>query len=47
MKTSRSSHYYKRKGDKAKDAILLEKIRTIATEFPCYGYRRVTAQLRR
>jgi len=47
MKTSRSSHYYKSIGDKTKDAILLEKIRTIATEFPCYGYRRVTAQLRR
>jgi len=44
---SRSKHYYKPKGDKNRDAILLEKIRAIATEFPCYGYRRVTAQLRR
>ena len=47
MKTSRSSHYYKPKGDENRDAILLEKIREVATEFPCYGYRRVTAQLRR
>ena len=47
MKTSRSGHYYKSKGNKKRDAILLEKIRAIATEFPCYGYRRVTAQLRR
>jgi len=47
MKTSRSGHYYKSKGNKKGDAFLLERIRTIATEFPCYGYRRVTAQLRR
>ena len=46
MKTSRSGHYYKSK-DKKSDAFLLEKIREVATEFPCYGYRRVTAQLRR
>ena len=45
MKTSRSRHYYKSKGNKKRDAILLEKIRAIATEFPCYGYRRVTAQV--
>ena len=47
MKTSRSGYYYKPKKDKRSDAILLKKIRAIATEFPCYGYRRVTAQLRR
>jgi len=47
MKTSRSSYYYKPKKGKKSDAILLKKIRAIATEFPCYGYRRVTAQLRR
>jgi len=44
---SRSGYYYKPKGDKSKDAILLERIRAIATEFPCYGYRRVTAALKR
>ncbi len=46
MKTSRSGHYYKSKNKKG-DAFLLEKIREVATEFPSYGYRRVTAQLRR
>ncbi len=46
MKTSRSGHYYKSK-DKKSDAFLLKKIREVATEFPCYGYRRVTAHLRR
>ena len=46
MKISRSGHYYKSKNKKG-DAFLLERIRAIATEFPCYGYRRVTAQLRR
>jgi putative transposase len=46
MKTSRSGHYYKSKNKKS-DTFLLEKIREIATEFPCYGYRRVTAHLRR
>ncbi|MGB3479265.1 MAG: IS3 family transposase [bacterium] len=47
MKTSRSGHYYKSKENKKGDVFLLERIRAIATEFPCYGYRRVTAQLRR
>jgi len=46
MKTSRSGRYYKSRGKK-RDDFLLEKIRETATEFPCYGYRRVTAQLRR
>ena len=46
METSRSGHYYKSKNKKS-DAFLLKKIREVATEFPCYGYRRVTAQLRR
>ena len=46
MKISRLGHYYKSKNKKG-DAFLLERIRAIATEFPCYGYRRVTAQLRR
>ena len=47
MKTSRSGHYYKTKGNKKGDAFLLERIREVATEFPCYGYRRVTAALQR
>ncbi len=44
--TSRSGYYYKSKANKDKDKELLEKIRAIATELPCYGYRRVTAHLR-
>ena len=45
--TSRSGYYYKSKKNIDKDKELLDKIRTIATEFPCYGYRRITAELRR
>ncbi|MBA7648867.1 hypothetical protein ES703_56657 [subsurface metagenome] len=45
--TSRLGYYYKSKANKDKDKELLDKIRAIATEFPCYGYRRVTAELRR
>lgn len=45
--TSRSGYYYKSKAIKDKDKELLERIKAIATEFPCYGYRRVTAELRR
>jgi len=47
MRTSRSGYYYKSKAKKDKDNELLEKIRAIVTEFPCYGYRRITAELRR
>ena len=45
--TSRSGYYYKSKAKKDKDNELLDKIRTIATKFPCYGYRRITAELKR
>ncbi|HEY4695989.1 MAG TPA: IS3 family transposase [Candidatus Hydromicrobium sp.] len=44
---SRSGYYYKPKANKDKDKPLLDKIRAIATEFPSYGYRRITAELRR
>jgi len=47
MDTSRSGYYYKSKKAKDKDQPLLDKIKAIATEFPCYGYRRITAELRR
>jgi transposase InsO family protein len=46
-KVSRSGYYYKSKANKDKDKELLDKIRAIATEFPCYGYRRITAELKR
>ena len=40
-----SSYYYRpRRRD---DTELREVIEKIALEFPCYGYRRITAELRR
>jgi len=42
---SRSKHYYKKKKDK--DFAILEAIKDIALDFPSYGYRRITAALRR
>jgi transposase InsO family protein len=47
MKIPRSSFYYKPKFNKVSDAYLADKINTIALEFPFYGYRRITAALRR
>jgi putative transposase len=43
----RSRHYYKSKKDARKDFTILDKIKAIATDFPSYGYRRITAQLKR
>jgi transposase InsO family protein len=47
MDASRSVYYYKSKKVKDRDKELLDKIKAIATDFPCYGYRRITAELRR
>ena len=47
MNISRSKHYYKSKKDKHKDLAVLKAIKAIALDFPSYGYRRVTAALRR
>ena len=47
MGASRSVYYYKSKKVKDRDKELLNKIVAIATEFPCYGYRRITAELKR
>jgi putative transposase len=44
---TRSKHYYKPKKDKNKDFAILDKIAGIALDFPSYGYRRITAHLRR
>ena len=46
MHTSRSSFYYKPAGRRTSDTDLADRIE-IALEFPSYGYRRVTAALRR
>jgi len=43
----RSKYYYKPKNDTSKDTFILEKIEGIAAAFPSYGYRRVTAALKR
>lgn len=50
MELSRSTYYYKLKGNLAKqkyDADIADAIEKIAYDFPSYGYRRVTAALRR
>jgi len=43
----RSKYYYKPRKDKLKNELILDKIKGIATAFPSYGYRRITAHLRR
>lgn len=43
----RSKYYYKPRKDKLKDELILDKIKGITTTFPSYGYRRITAHLRR
>jgi len=43
---SRLTYYYKSKG-KPSDADLVGKIEKIALEYPSYGYRRITAELKR
>ena len=47
MSIARSGHYYKSKKDAKKDYVILEAIKAIALDFPSYGYRRITAALRR
>jgi len=49
MNLPRSSHYYRCKSveTSAEERALRDRIEGIAEEFPRYGYRKVTAQLRR
>ena len=50
MGISRSTYYYRPKKNIAKekrDADIADAIEDIATEFPSYGYRRITAALKR
>ena len=51
MKLPTSSFYYQPKAesveDRQKQADLIGRIEAICLEFPRYGYRRVTAQLKR
>ncbi|MDE0097113.1 MAG: IS3 family transposase [Gammaproteobacteria bacterium] len=46
MSLARSTYYYQPKGRRNDDGALVARIEAICTEFPRYGYRRVTAQLR-
>ena len=45
--TVRSKHYYRPKNRKPDDTFILDKIIGVALDFPSYGYRRITAHLRR
>lgn len=47
MNLARSTFYSQPLGQRPEDAQITEKIGEICAEYPCYGYRRVTAQLRR
>ena len=43
----RSTAYYKPRGDSSKDTEMMQRIDKIYTDFPYYGSRKVTKQLRR
>ena len=45
MGLSRSTYYDEPAGQPIEEARLIERIKEICAEWPCYGYRRVTAQL--
>ena len=47
MNLARSTFYSSPMGQQPKDAQIIEKIAEICVEYPRYGYRRVTIQLRR
>lgn len=50
MGISRSTYYYQKKENSTKiqqELLLQEKIQQIACQYPYYGYRRITAQLKR
>jgi len=50
MEIPKSTYYYKPKGSlekKKHNADIADKVEKIAYDFPSYGYRRVTAALRR
>jgi putative transposase len=45
MGLARSTYYDEPAGQPIEEARLVERIKEICTEWPCYGYRRVTAEL--
>ena len=46
MSLARSTYYYRPKGRRRDEEMLTARIEAFCVEFPRYGYRRVTAQLR-
>ena len=46
MKVARSTYYYRSRRAAAREKALRERIVAVCEEFPRYGYRRVTHQLR-
>ena len=46
MGLARSTYYDEPKGETIEEARLIECIKEICAEWPFYGYRRVTAQLK-
>jgi transposase InsO family protein len=45
MEVARSSFYDAESSDPTDDTALVERMHAIQSEFPAYGYRRITAQL--
>ena len=45
MELARSTYYDAPGGQSIGEARLIERIKEICAEWPCYGYRRVTAEL--
>jgi putative transposase len=45
MGLARSTYYVEPQGQPIEEARLVERIKEICAEWPCYGYRRVTAEL--
>ena len=46
MKLARSTYYYRSRASAAEKTVLQDRIVELSAEFPRYGYRRVTHQLR-
>jgi putative transposase len=46
MKLARSTYYYRSRRSAAEKTLLQQRIAELSAEFPRYGYRRVTHQLR-
>lgn len=47
MNLPRSTFYAVPAGQPFEETAVIERIQSICAEFPAYGYRRITAQLRR